>query len=59
MERAYSFISRKYELIYLEKNLKMAIFQPKIAQKWPLMAKIPKYFLWILWGYKNGPLGWI
>ena len=87
----------------------MAIFQPKMAQKWPVMAKnpnffidpiwlcptsiqligtrlffyikevrvdllnknlknghfstknakIPKYFLWILWGYKNGPLGWI
>ena len=23
------------------KTLKMAIFQPKIAQKWPVMAKIP------------------
>ena len=28
----------------LNKTLKMAIFQPKMAQKWPLMAKIPKFF---------------
>ena len=28
----------------LNKTLKMAIFQPKMAQKWPVMAKIPKFF---------------
>ena len=53
------FYIKEVRVDLLKKNLKMAIFQPKMAQKWPLMAKIPKYFLWILWGYKNGPLGWI
>ena len=29
----------------MNKTLKMAIFQPKMAQKWPLMAKIPIFFI--------------
>ena len=33
----------------LNKTLKMAIFQPKMAQKWPIMAKIPIFFypIWL------------
>ena len=53
--RLFFYIKEK-ESIFWIKPLKMAIFQPKMAQKWPLMAKIPKSFLWILLSYKNGPL---
>ena len=28
------------------KTLKMAIFQQKMAQKWPSMAKIPNFLYW-------------
>ena len=27
------------------KTVKIAIFQPKMAQKWPVMAKIPIFFV--------------
>ena len=33
------------------KTLKIAIFQPKMAQKWPLMAKIPNFFILIQYDY--------
>ena len=33
------------------KTLKMAIFQPKMAKKWPLMAKIPNFFILIQYDY--------
>ena len=42
------FYIKEVRVDLLKKNSKMAIFQPKMAQKWPLMAKIPKSFLWIL-----------
>ena len=29
----------------------MAIFQPKVAQKWPFMAKIPNPFILIQYDY--------
>ena len=33
------------------KTVKIAIFQPKMAQKWPLMANIPKFFILIQYDY--------
>ena len=33
------------------KTVKIAIFQPKMAQKWPLMAKIPNFFILIQYDY--------
>ena len=53
------FYIKEIRVDLLNKSLKMAIFQQKMAKKWPLMAKIPKSFLWILLSYKNGPLWWI
>ena len=50
------FAIKELRVDLLNKTLNMAIFQLKVAQKWALMAKVPKPFLWILLGYKNGPL---
>ena len=33
------------------KTLKIAIFQSQMAQKWPLMAKIPNFFILIQYDY--------
>ena len=41
----------KYESIYCLKTLKMAIFQQKMAKKWPLMAKMAIFFILILFSY--------
>ena len=38
------FAIKEQRVDLLNKTLKMAIFQPKMTQKWPLMAKIPKFF---------------
>ena len=38
------FYIKEVRVDLLNKTLKMAIFQPKMAQKWPLMAKIPNFF---------------
>ena len=35
-------------------TLQMAIFQPRIAQKWPLMAKIPNFLILIKYDYALG-----
>ena len=41
------------------KTLKIAIFQPKMAQKWPLMANIPKFFILIQYDYAyKYPVNW-
>ena len=39
------FAIKELRVDLLNKTLKMAIFQPKMAQKWPVMAKIPIFFL--------------
>ena len=39
------FYIKELRVDLLNKTLKMAIFQPKIAQEWPVMAKIPNFFL--------------
>ena len=43
----------------LNKTLKMAIFQPKMAKKWPLMAKTHKFLHWsnMIMPYKY-PVHW-
>ena len=38
------FYIKELRVDLLNKTLKMAIFQPKMAQKWPVMAKIPNFF---------------
>ena len=40
------FFIKELRVVLLNKTLKMAIFQPKMTQKWPLMAKIPNFFYW-------------
>ena len=56
---AYSFKSRNYESIYWIKTLKMAIFQPKMAQKWPKCLKFPLFLFWsnIIMPYEY-PVNW-
>ena len=39
------FYIKEVRVNLLNKTLKMAIFQPKMAQKWPVMAKIPIFFV--------------
>ena len=41
------FYIKEVRVDLLNKTLKMAIFQSKMAQKWRLMAKIPNFFLLI------------
>ena len=38
------FYIKELRVDWLNKTLKMAIFQPKMAQKWPVMAKISNFF---------------
>ena len=40
------FYIKEVRVDLLNKTLKMAIFQSKMAQKWRLMAKIPNFFYW-------------
>ena len=45
------FYIKELRVDLLNKTLKMAIFQPKMAQKWPVMAKIPNFFILIQFDY--------
>ena len=40
------FYIKELRVDLLNKTLKMALFQPKMAQKWPVLAKIPNFFYW-------------
>ena len=45
------FYIKELRVDLLNKTLKMALFQPKMAQKWPILAKIPNFFLLIQFDY--------
>ena len=45
------FYDKELQVDLLYTKPKTAIFQPKIAQLWPLMAKIPNFFILIQYDY--------